>query len=82
LIHEIATDFEARAMEIATQVAGFSPTSLRSGMRFVHEVRGRAWGQASVIARRVRSETFHSPDFQEGIRAFQEKRLPKWPSLE
>ena len=31
---------------------------------------------------RVREELFQSPDFQEGLRAFKEKRAPKWPSIE
>jgi enoyl-CoA hydratase/carnithine racemase len=51
-------------------------------MRFVQGIRGRNWEQASQLARRVRGEVFETPDFQEGLLAFKEKRPPKWPSLE
>lgn len=82
LIHEITPDLEARAADLAAQVAGFSPTSIQAGMRFVQGIRGRNWEQASEIARRVRGDVFRTPDFQEGLRAFKEKRVAQWPSLE
>ncbi|HEY1337891.1 MAG TPA: enoyl-CoA hydratase-related protein [Bryobacteraceae bacterium] len=81
LIHEIATDPQQRAAAIAESLAAFSPTAIRSGLAFVQQVRGRSWEEAGEIARTVRSEVFASPDFQEGIRAFREKRSPSWPSL-
>ena len=81
LVHEIAADAEARAMEIAEALAQSSPTAIRSGLDFVHEVRDRDWVTAGTIARRVRDELFRSDDFQEGIRAFKEKRPPRWPSV-
>jgi hypothetical protein len=38
------------------------------------------WQAAGAAGQRTRNEVFQSPDFQEGIRAFREKRPPKWPS--
>ena len=81
LVHEVAEDPNQRAAEVAAQIAAFSPTSIRSGLGFVRETRGLNWEQAGLAARRVRGQVFASPDFQEGIRAFREKRAPKWPSL-
>jgi enoyl-CoA hydratase/carnithine racemase len=69
-------------MEIAGDIARSSPAAVHSGLDFVNEVRGKDWDTAATIARRVRQEVFDSADFQEGIRAFREKRQPKWPSIE
>lgn len=81
LVQEVVEDPKARAMEIAGIVAGNSPTAIRSGLDFVQEVRGQDWEKAGIIARRVRDELFKSADFYEGVRAFREKRQPKWPSV-
>ena len=83
LVHQIApNNAGAAARELADSVAGYSPTSIRHGLTFVRETRTRDWESAGAIARRMRNEVFESPDFREGIRAFREKRPPKWPSLE
>ena len=80
LVQEVVDDPGARAMEVAAGVANNSPTAIRSGLDFVQEVRGQGWEKAGLIARRVRDELFKSADFQEGVRAFREKRQPRWPS--
>lgn len=81
LAHEVASDVEKRALEVASAVAAYSPTAIRSGLRFVQDVKGKDSEAAGEIARRVRDQVFASPDFQEGIRAFREKRPPRWPSV-
>jgi enoyl-CoA hydratase/carnithine racemase len=81
LVHELAPDPNLRGAELATQIAASSPTAIRAGMGFMREARGLNWEQAGQAARRVRDQVFASPDFQEGIRAFREKRAPNWPSL-
>ena len=81
LIVEIADDAAARGLEIAGTLADASPTAIQAGLRCVQESRGKNWRQAGEIAQRMRREVFETADFQEGIRAFREKREPHWPSL-
>ena len=81
LVQEVAGNPQTRAAEIASAIAEFSPTTIRSGLEFHREVRGHDWETAGRIARRMRDEVFASSDFQEGRRAFAEKRRPQWPSL-
>jgi enoyl-CoA hydratase/carnithine racemase len=82
LVHETtAADALSQATEVAQTVANFSPTAIQSGLWFVREVRGQNWEQAGEIARRVRDQVFQSADFQEGVRAWREKRAPRWPSI-
>src|SRR6476659_1682990 len=54
LVHEIAGDPVARAAEIAETVAGYSPSSVRTGMMFVQDLQERGWKHAAEIARMVR----------------------------
>jgi enoyl-CoA hydratase/carnithine racemase len=81
LVHEVAPDPESRAMQVAQSIAGYSPTAIHNGMSFVEEVRGMGWEDAGRVARRIRDWVFTTEDFREGVRAFQEKRPPRWPSL-
>jgi len=68
------------AREIAGAISEASPTAIHVGLAFVRDARGKRWEEAGDLAGKMRNEVFHSADFQEGIRAFQEKRPPRWPS--
>ena len=81
LVHEVVDDPLARGTEIAGLVAEYSPTAIQSGLNFVGQVRGVEPGRSGEIAQAVRNEVFASADFKEGLRAFQEKRGPRWPSI-
>ncbi len=81
LVHEISSDVDERAMQVAESVSAHSPTAIHNGLSFVEEVRGMGWEDAGKVARRIRDWVFTTPDFQEGVRAFQQRRQPRWPSL-
>ncbi len=81
LVHEVAADALARAREIARLVSEYSPTAIESGMAFVHQQRELNMEQAGIAAQVARNHVFAGADFEEGMRAFREKRPPRWPSL-
>jgi enoyl-CoA hydratase/carnithine racemase len=83
LVHEIAQAVEVddRAMAIAQHIASLSSATVRTGLAFVNETRHQEYSAAVVTAARYRASVFASEDFAEGVRAFHEKRAPRWPSL-
>jgi enoyl-CoA hydratase/carnithine racemase len=81
LVHEVTRDLEKRAVEVATAISESSPIAVRSGLSFVREVRGSDWKVTGEIARRIRNELFEGDDLKEGLRAFREKRMPRWPAI-
>jgi enoyl-CoA hydratase/carnithine racemase len=81
LVHAVAGDALTLAAEVAETVANYSPSSVRAGLLFVQELHDRGWRNAAEIARMVRKDVFESEDFAEGVRAFREKRPPRWPSI-
>jgi enoyl-CoA hydratase/carnithine racemase len=82
LVQEVAADPEARAAEVAHRVAAFSRTAVSGGLEFLRETRNKDWQAAGEIAWRLRNVAMAGADFQEGVRAFREKRPPQWPSME
>ena len=65
-MHELADDAPERAVEIAREVSGFSPTAVLCGMSFVQEVRGLNWEEAGAVAREVRNQVFTRGGFPGG----------------
>jgi len=82
LVHHVvdSAGLMQKAREIAGAIADSSPTAIRAGLTFVRNAQGKSWEEAGALALQMRTQVFHGADFQEGIRAFQEKRQPQWPS--
>ena len=79
LVHEIAAGPERRALEVAA-ARGFQPHRHPKRLELRPGSAGQGLGTAGQIARRIRDEVFAAA-ISEGIRAFREKRPPRWPSL-
>jgi len=76
-VHEIVAGerIAARVREIAEQVAANAPITLmvtKEAIRRIHEARALPNGDDLV------AKTYGSADFHEGVRAFVEKRPPRW----
>jgi enoyl-CoA hydratase/carnithine racemase len=82
LVHEVVDDegLEAAAVELAASIAANAPLSMRGNKRAI-EVLNRnptlsEQQENGLIA--LRESCFSSEDLREGIRAFTEKRKPRW----
>lgn len=82
LVHEVLPSFELydRGLTIANALADASTETIQRGLRFVTESRGLAADDAVALALKFRAKNFNTLDFEEGVKAFREKRSPRWPS--
>jgi enoyl-CoA hydratase/carnithine racemase len=83
LVNEVvpAADLAARGVELAAEVAANAPIALSGNKRIITELL-RSEGMLTADTEReliaLRESCFHSEDFFEGVRAFAEKRSPRW----
>jgi enoyl-CoA hydratase/carnithine racemase len=70
---------EGRVLELAAQIAANAPLSLAGNKRIIRTLRNQplpAEVERELIE--LRESCFRSEDFREGVRAFAEKRKPRW----
>jgi enoyl-CoA hydratase/carnithine racemase len=70
---------EERMLELASQIASNAPLSLAGNKRIMRTLRGQPLPpdvERELIE--LRESCFRSEDFREGVRAFAEKRKPRW----
>ena len=83
LVNEVAAPDEVaeRGVAYAARIAGHAPLSLAGNKRALRELLA-AEGELDPETERelvaLREACFHSEDFFEGVRAFAEKRAPRW----
>ena len=81
LIHEVfaaEADMDAWIEKTCALLRSNGPTALAAAKRILSEVAGTPWDQVQVRTTRTIAELRASPEGQEGLRAFLEKRPPKW----
>ena len=70
----------ARAVELAIAFAAGSAEAFANGLSYVRETAGLGATEVLEHAVRKRAQAEASKDFEEGVKAFREKRAPRWPS--
>jgi enoyl-CoA hydratase/carnithine racemase len=82
LLHEVADPdtLEDEAVALAGEVAGNAPLSLRGNKEIIGKLVtfGRLTEQEEQEVIDLRLSSFRTQDFREGVRAFGEKRKPRW----
>jgi enoyl-CoA hydratase/carnithine racemase len=70
---------EGRVLEMATQIAANAPLSLAGNKRIIRTLRTQPLPpEVEQELVELRESCFRSEDFREGVRAFAEKRKPRW----
>jgi len=83
LVNEIVSpdEVEARGVEYTARIAANAPLSLRGNKRALRELLAAEGDLDPQVERELvelREACFRSEDFLEGVRAFAEKRAPRW----
>jgi enoyl-CoA hydratase/carnithine racemase len=78
LVNEVADEPGSRAVALATEIAALSPLSLRGNKRVLRALIPPLDPALEAELHALRDAAFRSEDFAEGVRAFTEKRQPKW----
>jgi enoyl-CoA hydratase/carnithine racemase len=82
LVHEVAEAdaLEETAVALAAEIAGNAPISLQGNKEIINRLTGIRQLSDEAVADLIelRLSSFRTSDFREGVRAFGEKRKPRW----
>ena len=83
LVNEVVAghELQERSLALAGEVAANAPLSLAGNKRIIRTLREHEGALPEEVERvlvELRESCFRSEDFREGVRAFGEKRAPRW----
>ena len=82
LVHEAVPrdEVEQHAVDLAAEIAGNAPLSLKGNKRIITELLTfpRLSDKLEREVIELRLSSFRTEDFREGVKAFGEKRKPRW----
>ena len=81
LIHEVAEDAEGLSLamaRVARSIASASPNAIGVAKAFIRSLTRTSPGSQGPLAVRTLADIRVTPEAQEGLRAFLEKRPPRW----
>jgi enoyl-CoA hydratase/carnithine racemase len=78
LVNEVVEDAAERSLALATEIAALSPLSLTGTKRVLRALIPPLDPALEAELHALRDAAFRSEDFAEGVRAFTEKRSPRW----
>jgi enoyl-CoA hydratase/carnithine racemase len=78
LVNEVVEDVAERAVAVAAEIATLSPLSLQGNKRVLQALIPPLDPALEAELHALRDAAFRSHDFAEGVKAFTEKRSPRW----
>jgi enoyl-CoA hydratase/carnithine racemase len=78
LVNEVVDDVAAGSVALAAEIAALAPLSVRGNKRVLRALIAPLDPALEAELLALRDAAFRSEDFAEGVRAFIEKRPPKW----
>jgi enoyl-CoA hydratase/carnithine racemase len=78
LVNEVVADAEQHGVALAAEIASLAPLSLRGTKRVLRALHTEPEPALLAELHALRDAAFRSEDFAEGVRAFTEKRQPRW----
>jgi enoyl-CoA hydratase/carnithine racemase len=84
LVNEVvdAEELEPRAVELAEQIAGLSPLAISHVKRVAREAASQPVADGLRLELEALTGYIASPDFAEGVSAFDERRRPEFPPID
>jgi enoyl-CoA hydratase/carnithine racemase len=81
LVHKICKNPYESAFETARSIVASSKVAISSGLSYIRQSKGKSWEESGRIGHQLRNQVMQSPEFADGLRAFQEKRSAGKPPV-